>query len=221
MVKPVRQTAGELIRSLRTARGITGAELARKIGTTKETIHKIEKGLTLQSGVLPDIARELGVPIEELLTSVTTPKGSMDVERTRARTAGFARVGEGIPLYSSVEGAEGTIWIVFEAIDYLRRPAPLMHVQGAYALLVDGNSMVPALEPGDIALVNPRLFPRKGMNTFFLQDGQERVKGSLKRYEGQSDRVWRAFQWQPNKAVTYEKTEWPIVHSVVGKYGWR
>jgi hypothetical protein len=96
-----------------------------------------------------------------------------DGDRKSARTAGVARTGAGIPLYSGGKGAEATILVAFEPIDFLRRPAPLMYVQGAYALLVDGSSMVPALEPGDVALVNPRLFPRKGANVLFLQEGEE------------------------------------------------
>ena len=65
----------------------------------------------------------------------------------------------------------------FEPIDFLKRPAPLMHVQGAYAVLVNENAMVPALEPGDTALINPRLFPRKNMSALFLEASEEHAGG--------------------------------------------
>ena len=106
-------------------------------------------------------------------------------------------------------------------IDYLRRPAPLMHVQGAYAVLVDGSAMVPALEPGDTALVNPRLFPRKNMTVLFLGEGEESARGAFRRYEGQNERMWRVFQWQPQRSGTLERAEWPRVHAILGKYNWR
>jgi hypothetical protein len=47
-------------------------------------------------------------------------------------------------------------------------------VRGAYALLVDRSAMVPALEPGDTALINPPLFPRENMTALFLTDGDGR-----------------------------------------------
>jgi len=47
------------------------------------------------------------------------------------------------------------------------------------------------------------LFPRKGANVLFLQEGEEQTRASLKRYEEPTDRIWRAFQWQPQKALTY------------------
>src|SRR3954467_9500793 len=142
MAKPSQRTPGEVIRALRRAKGLTGADLARRIGTTKETIHKIETGRTRQSSVLPEIARELGVSVSEISSEASVPQPDGEVAARATRTTGFLRGGEGIPLYSSGEGADSTLLIRFEAIDFLRRPAPLMHVQGAYALLVDGSSMV-------------------------------------------------------------------------------
>lgn len=212
---------GEVIRALRQARGLTGADLARRVGTTKETIHKIETGRTRRSSVLPEIARELGVSVEEISPEIANGPSAETVDRALGRTMGFARGAGGIPLYSAGDAGEGNIFIRFEPIDFFRRPAPLMHVQGAYALLVDGSTMVPALEPSDVALVNPRLFPRKGMNILLLQDGEEQVRGTLKRYEGQSSRHWRASQWQPQRTIEFEKADWPRIHSVIGKYAWR
>jgi hypothetical protein len=88
-------------------------------------------------------------------------------------------------------------------------------------VLVDGSAMVPALEPGDTALVNPRLFPRKNMTALFLGEGEESARGAFRRYEGQNERMWRVFQWQPQRSGTLERAEWPRVHAILGKYSWR
>ena len=117
------------------------------------------------------------------------------MRRARARSD-LSRLEVGIPLYPCAERAEGML-VNFEPIDFLKRPAPLMHVQGAYAVLGDGSAMVPALEPGDTALINPRLFPRKNMSALFLEASEESVRGAFRRYEGQSERVWRVSNGNP------------------------
>jgi transcriptional regulator with XRE-family HTH domain len=213
-------TPGAIIRSARQKKGLTGADLGRLVGTSKETIHKIEKGLTRNSSVLPEIARVLELPLSAFAGQPGSTKGHDDNE-ARTRPLGFVTAGSGIPLYPCAERAEGMVLVNFEPIDFLKRPAPLMHVQGAYAVLVDGSAMVPALEPGDTALINPRLFPRKNMSGLFLEASEESVRGAFRRYEGQSERVWRVFQWQPQRSGTLERSEWPRVHAVVGKYSWR
>jgi hypothetical protein len=54
-----------------------------------------------------------------------------------------------------------------------------------------------------------------------LREGRNSARGAFRRYEGQSERVWRVFQWQPQRSGTLERAEWPRVHAVVGKYSWR
>src|SRR4051812_32806312 len=132
MAKSPQRSPGEIIRALRQAQGLTGADLARKVGTTKETIHKIETGRTRQSSVLPEIARELGVSVAEISFDGAAPRDATAVVPGPTRTTGFVRGGEGIPLYSAGESTDNTLLIAFEPIDFLRRSAPLMHVQGAY-----------------------------------------------------------------------------------------
>jgi putative transcriptional regulator len=65
VVKATRVTNG--IRELRTARGITQADLAAKVGVTRQTIIAIEQGRyspSLEMAFL--IARALGVRLDEV-----------------------------------------------------------------------------------------------------------------------------------------------------------
>jgi transcriptional regulator with XRE-family HTH domain len=220
---PAPRHPGEVVEALRLAKGWSRAELGRRVNTSKQTIEKIETGLTRQSSLLPEVARELGVTLDAIMKPFAGKPGAgaEAAEPAPSRAAGFAAPSQGIPVFGCALGAGGALVVTFEPIDYLRRPGPLMHVQGAYALLADGSAMVPAIEPGDLALLNPRLFPRRGMNALFLQEGEEAATAVLKRYEGQTDRHWKVFQWQPSKQMTLEKEAWPRVHAVVGKYSWR
>ena len=213
---------GDRIRRLRLDKGWSMAELARCVNTSKQTIDKIERGESLKSRYLPEIARELGVSLEEINPKFADgAQPSPPVRSRRADRASDPAIVRDLPVYGCAEASDGTILITFQPIDYLRRPTPLLHVEDAYAVLMDGSTMVPALEPGDLALINPRLFPRRGMSALFLGPEDQSVRAMARRYEGQNERNWKVFQWQPSRQLTIDKKDWPRVHTVVGKYCWR
>ena len=59
---------GTRVRQARTARGMSGEELARAIGTTKHTISKIETGARrVEGGELADLAHALNVSMRDLI----------------------------------------------------------------------------------------------------------------------------------------------------------
>lgn len=59
---------GERIALLRDRQKMSQNELAERIKTSQNTIHKIESGLTKRSGYIPAIAAALGLTTEELLS---------------------------------------------------------------------------------------------------------------------------------------------------------
>jgi transcriptional regulator with XRE-family HTH domain len=68
-------TLGERIRQERTQRGMTQAELARRIGVSKNTMNMIEESKIANprfSRVLA-IARQLGISLDALVRGVTPP----------------------------------------------------------------------------------------------------------------------------------------------------
>lgn len=60
---------GSNIRAAREAKGMTQAELAEKIGTSQQTVDKIERGVMKRTTYLPEIQKVLGIdhgiPISE------------------------------------------------------------------------------------------------------------------------------------------------------------
>ena len=65
MVKPTKVTNS--IRSVRESRGVTQAELARRIGVTRQTLIAIEQGRYSPSlEVAFQIARVFGVPLDDV-----------------------------------------------------------------------------------------------------------------------------------------------------------
>lgn len=63
LVKP-----GKKIEELRIKHGMSQSDLARSIGTSQNTVSKIESGVTLRSGYFPAIAKVFKITTEELLS---------------------------------------------------------------------------------------------------------------------------------------------------------
>lgn len=202
---------GELIRERREARGWSQEELARRAGTSQQNIGRLESGKVQHSRYLDKILSVLGSDIAKAVAQ-TAEAGDVIPQELL--------VGDkGMPLYAAAEGGNGAVIINFDPVDYLKWPAPLINIREGFGVLVVEESMVPAFEPGDIALVNPRLPPRKGKNCVLLGlETSSRVRALIKRYESQNDTLWRVKQWNPEEAFTLPKAEWPRCYSVVGKY---
>ncbi len=66
------QSFGELVRTLRSEKGMTQLDLARKMGVTDKAVSKWERDLSIPDvGSLPKLAEELGISVDELLQAKT------------------------------------------------------------------------------------------------------------------------------------------------------
>ena len=111
----------------------------------------------------------------------------------------------------------------FEAIDYVKRPTDLENVKDAYAILVGGDSMVPAYEAGDMALVHPHLPPAREKDFIFYHvvPNSGEAEAIIKRMVALNDREWTLRQYNPPQEFKASRADWPICHRVVGKYNAR
>lgn len=205
----------ENLQRIRAERGMSQAELAGRIGVRQNTIAAIEAGQTKKSRYLPDIARALRVSLPELDPN----QGSTE---TRI-IPGSDLVGtRDLPLFAAVEGGEGALVLGSDPVDEIRRPAPLASVKGAYGVIVIGESMVPVLRPGDIALVHPHLPPRAEDTCIFICEANGEFTATIKEYVGQTKDIWRLKRYRPKELeFTLRKKDWPKCHVVVGKYSRR
>lgn len=70
-----------------------------------------------------------------------------------------------IPVMGTVAGSElgqGAFQLTPDVIEYVRRPAGLATARDIYALYVEGESMSPKFEPGELVYVNPHRKPLPG-----------------------------------------------------------
>ena len=208
-------TSGDEIRAAREAKGMSQDDLARAVGLTQPSIVKIESGRTVRSKYLPEIRQQLNIEQNYAAASVAAVDGPVHYKALPIIVDAINT----IPLFASAEGGEGALVISAEEIDRVPRPYTLEHVKEAYAILIEGESMDPAFEPGDIAWVNPQLGARRNHDVILY--GSDRVDGEaralIKRIVSATDENWTVRQYNPPKQFSLSRAKWGICHRVVGK----
>lgn len=205
---------GENLRRLRTERGLSQAALAETVGVSQGAISQIEMGRVLSPDALPRIANALNVPISDL-------DPSWDPIRLLGATLGGTPVEDGrrMPVYASAEASGGALIMILNRVDSLSMPAPLMTVSGGYGIFVSGESMSPAFDPGDIALVHPHFPARRGDDVILLHKTEGRARTAMiRRMLRALPETWIVRQFNPAKELDLPRSEWPVCNVIVGKY---
>jgi transcriptional regulator with XRE-family HTH domain len=202
----------ENLKKFRKRAGLSQQALADAIGVRQNTIAAIESGETKRTKYLPDLARVLQVNITDLEPAIGTTESFT--------IPGSDLVGASdLPLYGSVEAGEGGIVLSNEPVDRIRRPSPLANVRGGYGVIVVGESMVPLLRAGDIALINPHLPPKVEDLCLFMSDHEGEFKATIKEYRGQTKDSWKVRRYQPaERDYSLKKKDFPKCQVVVGIY---
>lgn len=169
---------------------------------------------------LEALARVLGVSVGFLAN------GEAAAEAPPAtQSQGQAQAGDGrdFPIYGAAQGgSSGAMALSAEPIQRISRPDPLLTVTSSYGVFVVGESMSPAYEQGDIALIHPGLPPRRGADVILQRhepDGTPHVL--IKHLLGWDEASWKVRQYNPAKDFELPKDEWRDVQTVVGRYNAR
>lgn len=205
------ENLGAFIRERREARQLSQQQLADLAGTSQQNIDRIEKGLVKKSQffdpILTALGSDMGRALEQSITvDDVVPRETLIASRD-------------LPIYASAEGGEGAILINRDPVEFVTRPAVLLHVKESFGVLVVEESMKPVYKPGSILLVNPRLQPRREQNAVFLgSESNHTVRALVKQYDGQTQAVWRVTQHNPAQSFDLSKADWPKCYAVVGSY---
>jgi SOS-response transcriptional repressor LexA len=127
-----------------------------------------------------------------------------------------------LPIYGSAQGGPSGMIMHPDAIERVRRPAPLTGVAKGFGVYVVGDSMSPAYEHGDLILVHPGRPPRRGDDVLLLQhepDGD--VAALVKRLIRWTQKSWHLEQFNPRREFDLPRAAWQEVHVIVGKYNRR
>lgn len=127
-----------------------------------------------------------------------------------------------LPVYSAAEGGPGEMVVSTEAIEWVPRPWFMKEVKDGFAILIVGESMEPAYEPGDMAIVNPRLTPLRNKDAIFTTGEHGGVAGgefkaTIKRLVRSDAKSWHVRQFNEPREFVLERKDWPKALRVVGK----
>jgi transcriptional regulator with XRE-family HTH domain len=217
---------GARIRQIRKQVELTQTEFGERLGVSPQAVSQWERDLTdPEIERLQAIADTFGVSFEWLAggkgdTPSLQPKLTMPPQQP---IPGDEMVGaRDFPVYAAAMGGEGHLIVTFEQIETVKRPSILDGVRGAYALLISGESMRPAFNHGDMALVHPGLpTARDKIHIFydhppFGEAGE--VEAMIKNLVGWTSDKWKLEQYNPAMQFDVDRVDWPTVHRVVGRY---
>lgn len=123
-----------------------------------------------------------------------------------------------LPVYAAAQGGTGHLIITIDPVEYRSPPTDLLSIRGAHGILVVGDSMVPAYEPGDIAWVTPYRPPQRNKDVVLYHKKPEgEAEAMIKRLLNFTDRDWRLRQYNPAQDFTESRADWPICHQIHSK----
>ena len=199
------------IRALMQARQWRQTELAAATGVTQPTVSR------WLAGQVPDpVAQERLARLAAAAPSAIVPRASF--------VPPPALLGErDLPVYAAVEGGPGEITVSTDPIDMVPRPWYLGSVKDGYAVLVVGESMIPAFRPGEMAIVNPRLAPLRNKDHILVKEEADgSFQATIKHLLNWTDEEWKLEQFNPPagrpRVFTLSRQAWRKALRVVGKY---
>lgn len=145
-------------------------EASRKAGLDKTYLRKLFERPSSRPRLdtLEKLARSLFIDARELLNAdfvVTRPDGATvlgevkggDVTPAGVELPHLNAMATDLPVLGTAAGsARGAFQLeTANVVDYVRRPPALTRARNAYALFVQGESMIPEHNPGDLRFVNP------------------------------------------------------------------
>ncbi|QWY83251.1 repressor protein C [Rhizobium phage RHph_X2_25] len=234
-----------------TEAGIPQAELARRVGLTQQAVNNLFSGRVASSTAWREIARELGIGEDQMRELMT--EAGRDPERntklppsaveTIARYREMSRHPEpnatiGDPtniaprkkkllpvLGEAVGGEDGEYIFNGSVLDYVDCPPSLENVPEAYAVYIDGESMVPRFRPGETVWVHPTRPARRGDDVVVQvhresDDDGAPPRGFVKEFVGWTSNKLVLQQYNPDKKIEFTREQVVSVHPIIlaGKY---
>lgn len=203
-------------------RGITQAEAARR-GRFKNPafINDIVRGHknSVRGESINKLALAFGTTTAFLLGETENPD-PIPVDDPPVSTHLPGLLGErDFKVLSTTEGSEDEMVVSTAPIEIVPRPWYMRDVREGFAILVTGESMLDLYEPGDMAIVNPRLPVVRNKEAIFIKDETRgEFVATIKRLMRSSPTEWHVKQYNPLKEFALSKREWPKALRVVGKY---
>lgn len=210
------------IRERLDATGLSARAASLKAGGSAGLIRNILTGASEhpRGDTLSKLAAVLGVTEQWLLT------GSDEVPASELRAAPDVRLpshGElprDVPVLGTVAGSElgrGAFQLTPDIVDYVRRPYGLIGARDVYALYVEGDSMAPKFEPGDLVFVHPHRKPLPGDYIVIQEPDTDNgaPRGFIKRLVRVTGTALRTRQFNPEANLDFILRPGLVWHKVM------
>lgn len=231
------------------ALNLSQTQIADSLGMSQQSINALFKGRVAFPRRWVELADLLGIPhgeMRDLMTEAADeladePKLIRDrtyttlARQPRIRPVSNAQVlpklvdhrsagDRMIPvLGEAVGGSDGEYLFNGQVLDYIASPPSLANVRDAYAIYIDGESMVPRFKPGETLYVHPAKPARRGDDVIVqlrpTSDGSP-PRGYVKEFVGWSGTELLLRQHNPAGEVRFARDDVVSVHPIIlaGKY---
>lgn len=141
--------------------GKSARAVSLAVSKNPDTIRNIQRGLTRdpKAEILKKIAAELGTTQDWLLggTDPVDERPAPEVSPAPVPFPVATSMPNDVPVHGTAAASHLRGAFQFDAgvVDYVRRPPSLAGAKNAYALYVEGTSMQPKFDPGDLVFVHP------------------------------------------------------------------
>lgn len=217
------------IKEWRLKRGLSMQALAERAGTSRQQIHKLERG---ERRLTEDWMRRVAVILDcapaDLLSpafdgqsepgarALAEPRAAIDIGAMQP--VNFDR-GDPIPVYASAQGGpDGTI-LAYEPIEFVDRPEPLFGVRNAFAMYVVSDSMEPKYSQGALLLVHPGRPVRQNDYVLIVKQAEDGEHSAMVKQliRAETDRLV-VRQFNPPREFELDRRNISSVSLVIGSY---
>lgn len=209
------------IKPLRTAKGLTMDGLATAVGTDASTINKLEKSqMRLTDKWLSPLAKALDATADEILKdpdASPTTKPFAEVRKADVEIPAIAHLPNDVPVRGTAAGSHlrGAFQMELTVVDWVRRPPALLGAKNLYALYVEGTSMVPEHNPGDLRFVHPDRPPRIGDSVIVEVEINGETESLIGHLLKRNERAWFIGKLNPEATVELKRETVKAVHKVL------
>ncbi len=160
------ETLRDRIRNRLDETGMSPEEASRKAGLDKTYLRKLFERPASQPGAetLRKLADALDTTTAALLGEAKPQPIVTDVRGAAVAVPPLTAMPNDLPVRGTAAGSHlrGAFELEPGIVDWVRRPPALAGAANAYALYIEGTSMVPEHNPGDLRIVHPDRPPRIG-----------------------------------------------------------
>lgn len=210
------------------SRGWTREGLAKRAGLSRDMVRSLENRgprATVNMATILKLANALEIDPNVLIAAMPFQKGPppKTIERQIGgeRPHDLTSVTPGprdVPVLGTAAGSSaGAFQLTTEVIEYVRRPPALATTQGAYALYVENDSMVPRFWPGDLIFVHPHR-PLAIDDVMVVQtkpNATAPMESFIKVFKGRTSEWLLGEQYNPKANVRYKRDTIIAAHKVL------